>query len=275
MKKIMPKISSYKEQTEYFKEYINRYKRCEIQFFNEEEGNIYFDFEPTVRDYVAKYNIEELTIHPPLEKFELEYIVFRDKESFLGNVRKAVKLSKELNIKINLLYHARWDIELLKYSVTTAIKEAIEIIGDSNVLILLENTIMITDRKYLSVLEYCEYINSPKLKLCLDICHMHCQANMYKMDIKECFKKLLSKELFKKHLYQIHFSYTANNDGYIDMSTHGIMHPNIELTKEDVDILKEYGAGENTIWVTEVSEKDYGHKPDQAKEIEYLENLEL
>jgi sugar phosphate isomerase/epimerase len=271
----MPKISSYEEQTEHFKEYINRYKRSEIQFFNKVEGNVYFDFETTVRNYVQKYEIEELTIHPPLEKFEIEYILFRDKESFLGNVRKAVKLSKELNIKINLLYHARWDVELLKYAVTPAMKEAIEIIGDSNVLILLENSTMLPDRKGINVLEYCEYINSPKLKFCLDICHVHCHANMYRMDIKDCFKEIVNKELVKKHLYQIHFSYTANNDGYIDMSTHGIMHPNIELAKEDVDILKEYGAGENTIWVTEIGEKDYANRPDQAKEIEYLENLEL
>jgi hypothetical protein len=273
MKNIMPKISSYEEQTEHFKEYINRYKRAEIQFFNETEGNIYFDFEPTVRNYVQKYDIEELTIHPPLEKFELEYILFRDKESFLGNVRKAVKLSKELNIKINLLYHARWDLELLKYAITPAIKEAIEIIGDSNVLILLENSTLVTDRNYMSVLEYCEYINSPKLKFCLDICHVYCHTNMYKSNINTCFNELINKEICKKHLYQIHFSYTANNDGYIDMSTHGVVHPNVELAKKDVDILKEHGAGENTLWVTEISEKDYTNRPDQAKEISYLEEI--
>jgi sugar phosphate isomerase/epimerase len=273
MKNIMPKISSYKEQTENFKDYINKYKKAEIQFFNKQEGNIYFDFEPTVRDYVQKFELEEITIHPPLEKFELEYILFRDRESFLGNVRKAVSLSKELNITINLLYHARWNIELLKYSITPIVMEALEIIGDSNVRILLENSTMVTDRKRLSGLEYCDYINNPHLKFCLDICHVHCHANMYRMDIKDCFKEMVNKELIKKHLYQIHFSYTANNDGYIDKTTHGVVHPSLELAKEDVSILKEYGATNNTIWVTEVGEKDYITRPDQAREIKYLEEI--
>jgi hypothetical protein len=57
------------------------------------------------------------------------------------------------------------------------------------------------------------------------------------------------------------------------MSTHGVVHPNVELAKKDVDILKEHGAGENTLWVTEISEKDYTNRPDQAKEISYLEEI--
>ena len=273
MKNIMLKVSSKEEQTIALKDYINKYNRIEIQFFTNERGQIRFDFEEIVRKYKKMFDINEITIHPPLEKFELEYVLFRDKESFLGNVRKAVELSKELNIKINLLYHARWDIELLEYSITPYIKEALEIIGDSNVLILLENSTIVTDRKYTSVLEYCEYINHPKLKFCLDICHVYCLANMYKMDIHSCFDKMIDIEKIKRYLYQIHFSYTANNDGYIDKSTHGIVHPSKELLEYDVKLLKEYGVQENIIWVTEIGEKDYTNRPDQIREVECLEEV--
>jgi len=273
MYNIMPKVSSKLEQTECLKEYLLKYKKAEIQFFNKEEGNIYFNFESEVRDYHKRYGIKEFTIHPPLSRFELEYIVFRDKESFLKNVRKAVELSKELNIQINLLYHARWELEFLKYAITPIMKEALDIIGDNNVLILLENSTMVVDRKYMSVLEYCDYINNPKLKFCLDICHVYCHANMYKTDIHTCLKTLVNQEKYKKHLYQIHFSYTANNDGYIDEKTHGIVHPNKELLEYDVKLLKDYGANENTIWVTEIGEKDYLNRPDQTMEIKWLEEV--
>lgn len=272
----MPKVSSKLEQTINFEKYINKYKKLEIQFFKDEkEGQIYFDFEDTVRDFINKFDFNEVTIHPPLENFELEYILFRDKESFLKNVRKAVELSNEFKIKINLLWHARWNLEFLKYAITPYIKEALNIIGDSNVNILLENSTLTLDRKSISVLEYCDYINSPKVKFCLDICHVYCHANMYKTDINTCVSELIDKEKLKKHLYQVHFSYTANNDGYIDKTTHGIVHPNLELVKKDVQLLKELGTDENVIFVTEIGEKDYINRPDQVREIEFLEQTKF
>ena len=51
----MPKVSSKLEQTINFEKYINKYKKLEIQFFKDEkEGQIYFDFEDTVRDFINK-----------------------------------------------------------------------------------------------------------------------------------------------------------------------------------------------------------------------------
>ena len=276
MNNLMPKISSILEQTIPLKDYINKYQKIEIQFFRKEEGETVFNFETTIREYSKIFNFKEVTIHPPLEHYELEYILFRNKEGFLESVKKAVELSKELNIKINLLYHARWEFEFLKYAITDTIREAIEIIGDTNVILILENSTMVAERKHCSVLDFCEYIGSPKLKFCLDICHIYCQANMYKMDIYEHIGKYLDKDKCSKYLYQIHFSYTAKNDGYIDKKTHGIIHPNEEEVAKDIRILKDYaGFTDKTIWVTEVGEKNYTTREDQIQEIRWLEEIDM
>ena len=271
---IMPKGSSILEQTLPLKNYINKYKRLEIQFFRKNEGECTFNFEDTVRKDVKEFDLKEITIHPPLEKFEIEYLLFRDKELVFENVRKAIKLSNELNIKINLLYHCRWDIEFLKYAVTPIMKEILEIIGDNNITILLENSTMVAERKHCSVLDFCEYIDNPKLRFCLDICHVYCLANMYKSDIYNWINQYIDKEKSAKYLYQVHFSYTAKNDGYIDKKTHGVVHPNFEELAKDMRILKDYaGFNENVILVTEISEVDYNTRKDQLQEIEWVQKL--
>ena len=74
--------------------------------------------------------------------------------------------------------------------------------------------------------------------------------------VREIFRdreKYLNKEKCQRQVYQIHFAYTANEDGYIDRTTHAIMHPNEETLYYDAKLLCQYGMGDCN-WITEVSE---------------------
>ena len=41
-----------------------------------------------------------------------------------------------------------------------------------------------------TVLALCEYLNNEHLKVCMDICHLYCQAHIYKYNIEEFLQYL-------------------------------------------------------------------------------------
>ena len=53
------------------------------------------------------------------------------------------------------------------------------------------------------------------------------------------------------------------------MNTHALVHPNKETLYYDANLLCEYGM-KDCNWVTEVSEKDYKTREDEANEIKML-----
>ena len=138
---------------------------------------------------------------------------------------------------------------------------------------LFENIYMMQEQQNCSVIELCEYLNSENIKVCIDMCHLYCQAHIYKKNIEEFLERYLNKEKCERQVYQIHFAYTANDDGYIDRTTHAIMHPNVEALSYDKQLLYKYGM-KDCNWVTEVSEKDYVSRKDQIEEIKMLEKSE-
>lgn len=79
------------------------------------------------------------------------------------------------------------------------------------------------------------------------------------------------KEKCKRQVYQIHFAYTANNDGYIDRATHAIHHPTEQQLYYDAELLCRCGM-EKCNWVTEVAEINYKTREKQIQEIKGLEN---
>lgn len=267
--KLMPKISTIIEQSLCMKDYIDKYGRMEIQFFQEEPGSTEVKFEETIDKYINEFKVKEITIHPPLEEFDIEYIILRDLNYMDEYVDRAIKLSRKHNIRLNLLFHTNWSLERLKFAVAPRLESVLKKIENENVYILLENLIFNHDRKKCSPLEFCDYMNHPKLKVCIDICHLHAKSNLLKKDINEFTSYFLDKEKCEKHVYQIHFSYVANNDGYADKSTHGIVHKDKESLLEDIKLLKQYGMGDKII-VTEIGEKDYTLRLDQRQEIEWL-----
>ena len=243
----------------------------EIQYFAKSKSEI-VDFEITkpIESLLKKYpQIEEITIHPPLCDYELEVVLLKDKNIFLNQIKEIVKLSKKYKIKINIVQHTRLLMSQAKLSIIPVLEKAKKIMKGTNTKIVFENIYMMEEQKDCTVINLCEYLNSENMKVCIDMCHLYCQAHIYKKNIEEFLEKYLDKEKCKRQVYQIHFAYTANEDGYIDRRTHAIMHPDQETLNYDANLLCEYGM-KDCNWVTEVSEKDYKTREDEANEIKML-----
>lgn len=271
--KIYPKIDEKYNGLESLKDAIIKYKGVEIQFFNNDNiwGN--YNFEKTINYVMEKIpQIQEITIHPPLHTHDIEVIIEKDINIVKNDIQKALKLTKQYNMKINLLYHVTWPINKIEVSVLDKIREVVGEVEGTNVNILLENIHTFNENKKCTVLEICNRINSNNLKACLDICHLHCVSNAFKWKIEDYIENYIEKDLAKKYIYQIHFSDTKNNDGYIDKKTHGVKHDDLNDIVRDFDILRKFNIEERII-VTEIAEDNYMERNDQKFEIELLEKL--
>lgn len=273
--KIYPKTNEKLEGLEKFEETINKYRGIEIQYFQKSDDELVdFQIEEPIKRILKKFpNIEEITIHPPLCNYELEIILLKDKNIFLKQIKEIVKLSKKYKVKINIVEHTRLLMSQARLSIIPVLEKSKKIMKNTNTKILFENIYMMEEQQNCSVIELCEYLNSENIKVCIDMCHLYCQAHIYKKNIEEFLERYLNKEKCERQVYQIHFAYTANDDGYIDRTTHAIMHPNVEALSYDKQLLYKYGM-KDCNWVTEVSEKDYISRKDEIEEIKMLEKSE-
>ena len=267
---IYPKTSENLQGLEYLKDYSERYKGIEVQLLSfENTKQITNDVIKNVKEQIPQ--LEEVTIHLPIrEDFNFEALLFSKIDVEKERLKMICEASQELNLKINLLYHTRWNY--FSWSNSGAIdkmKELLEVVENTKVNILIENIYAIVERKECSVLKVAKNIDHEHLKVCLDICHLHCVANMFKMPLNEYLITYLNKEDCSKYIQQIHFAGTLNNDGVVDKKTHGRVHNSWESFEEDYNILKQYGI-EDKIIVTEVSEDDYSTRKDQIEEIKML-----
>ena len=274
--KIYPKTNEYLEGIEEFEKTLKEYKGIEIQYFKKSDKELVdFKVEKPIEQILEKYPyIEEITIHPPLCDYELEIVLLKDKNIFLNQIKTIVRLSKKYNIKINIVEHTRLLMSQAKLTILPVLEKAKKIMKNTNTKIVFENIYMMEEQENCSVIELCEYLNSENMKVCIDMCHLYCQAHIYKKKIEEFLEKYLNKEKCQRQVYQIHFAYTANEDGYIDRTTHAIMHPNEETLYYDAKLLCQYGM-EDCNWITEVSEKDYSTRKDQVNEIKMLSNQKI
>lgn len=274
--KIYPKTNEYLEGIEEFEKTLKEYKGIEIQYFKKSDKELVdFKIEKPIEQILEKYPyIEEITIHPPLCDYELEIVLLKDKNIFLNQIKTIVRLSKKYNIKINIVEHTRLLMSQAKLTILPVLEKAKKIMKNTNTKIVFENIYMMEEQENCSVIELCEYLNSENMKVCIDMCHLYCQAHIYKKKIEEFLEKYLNKEKCQRQVYQIHFAYTANEDGYIDRTTHAIMHPNEEILYYDAKLLCQYGMGDCN-WITEVSEKDYSTRKDQVNEIKMLSNQKI
>ena len=274
--KIYPKTNEYLEGIEEFEKTLKEYKGIEIQYFKKSDKELVdFKIEKPIEQILERYPyIEEITIHPPLCEYELEIVLLKDKNIFLNQIKTIVRLSKKYNIKINIVEHTRLLMSQAKLTILPVLEKAKKIMKKTNTKIVFENIYMMEEQENCSVIELCEYLNSENMKVCIDMCHLYCQAHIYKKKIEEFLEKYLNKEKCQRQVYQIHFAYTANEDGYIDRTTHAIMHPNEETLYYDAKLLCQYGM-EDCNWITEVSEKDYSTRKDQVNEIKMLSNQKI
>ena len=274
--KIYPKTNEYLEGIEEFEKTLKEYKGIEIQYFKKSDKELVdFKIEKPIEQILERYPyIEEITIHPPLCEYELEIVLLKDKNIFLNQIKTIIRLSKKYNIKINIVEHTRLLMSQAKLTILPVLEKAKKIMKNTNTKIVFENIYMMEEQEKCSVIELCEYLNSENMKVCIDMCHLYCQAHIYKKKIEEFLEKYLNKEKCQRQVYQIHFAYTANEDGYIDRTTHAIMHPNEETLYYDAKLLCQYGMGDCN-WITEVSEKDYSTRKDQVNEIKMLSNQKI
>ena len=274
--KIYPKTNEYLEGIEEFEKTLKEYKGIEIQYFKKSDKELVdFKIEKPIEQILERYPyIEEITIHPPLCEYELEIVLLKDKNIFLNQIKTIVRLSKKYNIKINIVEHTRLLMSQAKLTILPVLEKAKKIMKNTNTKIVFEHIYMMEEQENCSVIELCEYLNSENMKVCIDMCHLYCQAHIYKKKIEEFLEKYLNKEKCQRQVYQIHFAYTANEDGYIDRTTHAIMHPNEETLYYDAKLLCQYGMGDCN-WITEVSEKDYSTRNDQVNEIKMLSNQKI
>ena len=272
---IYPKTSENLEGLEYLKRYAEEYRGIEIQLLSyEHTQKITYNVIKQLKSQIPQ--LEEVTIHLPIrEDFNFEALAFSKINFEKERLKMLCEASQEFNMKLNLLYHTRWNY--ISWSNSGAIdrmKELLEVIQNTKVNILIENIYAIVERKECSVLKVAKQIDNEHLKVCLDTCHLHCVANMFKISLNEYLNTYLNKEDCKKYIQQIHFAGTLNNDGVVDKKTYGRMHDSWESFEEDYNVLKQFGI-ENRIIVTEVSEDDYSTRKDQVEEIKMLIKKEL
>ncbi len=271
---IYPKLSFQKFSNE-MEKIISKSDGTELQFFDEDGKSEEFNFEDLTREYKKRYNnLKEIVIHPPVSNYNIELIMLKNEKIVENQFKKLVQLSEELNITTSFVYHTYWTKKQFEVSgLANRLKKLLKIVENKNVYILIENLYMIPDEKNeCAALEICKLIDHPNFKMCLDTTHMHCRSNIYKYNFNDLIDKLLKPEECEKYVRQIHFAAAINNDGYIDKSTHGRVHQNIEEVKKEIDWLKKYKMLDKN-FITEVSEDDYFIRQDQIKEIKMLEEL--
>ena len=267
---IYPKTSENLEGLKYLKRYAEKYRGIEIQLLSyEQTQKITYNVIKQLKSQIPQ--LEEVTVHLPIrEDFNFEALAFSKIDFEKERLKMLCEASREFNLKLNLLYHTKWDYDSWSNSgAIDRMKELLEVIQNTNVNILIENIYAIVERKECSVLKVAKQIDNEHLKVCLDTCHLHCVANMFKISLNEYLNTYLNKEDCKKYIQQIHFAGTLDNDGVIDKKTHGRMHDSWESFEEDYNVLKQFGI-ENRIIVTEVSEDDYSTRKDQVEEIKML-----
>ena len=267
---IYPKTCENLVGLEYIKEYAERNNGIEIQLLNlKETQKKSYEAVKRLKEEIQQLN--EVTIHLPLkEEFSFEMLTYSNLNAEKERLKKLIDISKEFNVKINLLYHTKWNfISWSKSGAMDRMKELLDVIQNTKVNILIENIFSIVERKECAVLKVAKEINDEHLKVCLDICHLHVEANIFKIPIFEFLNTYLNKEDCQKYIQQIHFAGTLNEDGYIDKKTHGRVHDSWESFEEDYNILRQFGI-EDKIIVTEISEEDYSIRKDEIEEIKML-----
>ncbi len=271
---IYPKTCENLNGFKFLKQYVEIYKGIEIQLLSYEQSKqITYNVIKELKKQIPI--IEEVTIHMPIrEDFNFEALAFSKIDIEKERLKMLNEASQEFNLKINLLYHTRWNYDSWSNSgAIDRMKDLLDTIQDTKVNILIENIHAIVERKECSVLKVAKNINNRHLRVCLDICHLHCVANIFKISLNEYLSTYLNKEDCIKYIQQIHFAGTINNDGVIDKKTHGRVHDSWKSFEEDYNILKQFGI-EDRVIVTEVSEDDYSTRKDQIKEIKMLLEME-
>lgn len=272
MKSIYPKVDSHFRGIRNLKKYIDKYKGVEVQVTSIDENGTFCSSEFLRSLCNICPNLKEITIHTPSKDYDLEMVLYRDKNIIFEQLTEIKELSQELGIRINLLYHTRWNLSVHKECTILHLKELLSFIKGYNVSILLENSYMNLEREC-NALKLCKFMGDFQLKTCINLSHICCLANIYRVPVSEFISKYLKKEECIKYVHQVHFSHTANEDGYRDYNkTHAVAHETLGDLVKDMELLYAYGMYD-CIFVTNIREQNYDERKDQVMEIENMEDI--
>lgn len=196
---IYPKLDKNFNGLKELEKYIKKDKGVELQFFHEDGvwGN--YDFNTAINTLMKKIpSIKEITIHPPLDDYDIEPVVLKDMKLLETKIEEAIKISKQYNIKINLLYHVGWNMKMMEQGAIEIIEKSLNLLKETNVNIVLENIFGMNEYKQkCTVIEICKKINNPHLRACIDVCHLHCMANIFKLDFDSLSEALQDYNILK------------------------------------------------------------------------------
>lgn len=155
---IYPKLDKNFNGLKELEKYIKKDKGVELQFFHEDGvwGN--YDFNTAINTLMKKIpSIKEITIHPPLDDYDIELVVLKDRKLLETKIEEAIKISKQYNIKINLLYHVSWNMKMMEQGAIERIEKSLNLLKETNVNIVLENIFGMNEyEQKCTVIEICK-----------------------------------------------------------------------------------------------------------------------
>ncbi|MFI3260876.1 MAG: TIM barrel protein [bacterium] len=268
---IFPKIDEKLKGIEYLHEYIKEAKGIEIQMLEMDYNTLEMNAYDPIKKILEIHTFEEITVHTPIPFCDIEFYMFSSEEKFHNLLKYFMKISREFNVHINVLFHTSWDYKKHVIMTLDYFQRMLDLIKGSNVTILLENTFFINEDACTEIL-LCEHIDNDQLKICIDTCHVKIRAAIYKRNYPEYFEEYIAVGNMQKYIKQFHFSNNGNNDGYINKETHSNAHELDENFMEDINILIKNGLI-NKNFVTEINDDDYDYRINQKQEIDLLKQV--
>ena len=232
-------------------------------------------YKEILMNFIEQYEqINTYILHIPFMFVSIQTIYSSEKlrNDFISFVIDCIKISKQYNKEINILFHMETPMKIFKYCGGLEwVKLIVSLVQDTNVYFLAENsmfTLESKDKQGGPFYHLVKEIDDPHLRICFDICHSQVNKNLFGENYG------LAEDI-GKYTKSIHFSYVVNNDGFKDGKTHGRVHPDIPALKKDLEFLNNHGFDlSRTYLVTEINEEDYLNRPDLIKELEQLEEIQ-
>ena len=97
---IYPKLDKNLNGLKELEKYMKKDKGVELQFFHEDGvwGN--YDFNTAINTLMKKIpSIKKITIHPPLDDYDIELVVLKDRKLLETKIEEAIKISKQYSIQ--------------------------------------------------------------------------------------------------------------------------------------------------------------------------------
>ena len=213
--------------------------------------------------------INEAILHMPFGLHLIESFMMDtdNHDKLIKFIINCIRLGDSNNINIGILFHLEFGSELFDIcGGEQYVRYLHSLIQDTNVFFVFENG-MVNFNCYDTKIETSfdvmhRIIDLDRAVFCLDVCHLKSHENAVNHSIS------IPKEIIDK-IHSIHFSATLNNDGFIDKkNTHSLLHRSLADVVEEFKYLSDKGIDlDNSIIVTEITEKDYVNRPDMIKEL--------